>query len=1255
MRILAIRGQNLASLAEPFEVDFEAEPIRTAGIFAICGPTGAGKSTLLDAMCLALFDRLPRFDHADGQARIGRADAEEALLQTYDDVRNVLRHGAAEGFAEVDFVGQDGRSYRARWQVRRARGRAEGRIQNQAVTLHDLESNQAIGDKKTETLAEIARRIGLNFQQFRRSVLLAQGDFDTFIKADAKARAELLERITGTGIYAEISKAAHVRRRSEEQALQAMEEQLSASPPLEAEARAAAKAAERQAWEHLAEIDRERERIAQAAAWHASRDQLETRLAQARQALGQAQALDEAEMPARAALAVSERAFAIRAEWDEARRRAAEADALRATLLRAQNDALEARRRCERITADRHAADQRLATARLEVERAAPVLARARELDGELARARGDVDSAAAESLRLQGELQAAKAAAEQAARDLQAATQTHDEHRQWLERHAALEALVPRVDDVLGDLDAWTGLGAAILRLQREGQGLARERGALAAATKEQTIQTEQLRIQIQDLERHCADIRGEAAAIDRPALQARLDQARMAQTALDQLVDAGREVRRAQAALVAIDQEERRDAESRCLAERDLARADAELPSMRGQMIEARRGHDLSAAAAGEQAQHLRSLLVEGQPCPVCHAVQHGKAGAAGVIAARARADQDRVAELEAAVEELQRIHAGAQARLEAIARAEASRAARRDAETADLAHGLRRFQEILAGLRPLDQVLGDSWRELPDDPSECDGAAMAGTAGQLERICQEAQASLLRRSELEAALQAQQAEGEALKASLTALEQTMRQGADRAQQLALEENLVRERCLAACREQEQAGARLQQILAGPLPDWREQQAKDHGAFAAKCRQQVAEWSARTGEKHRLAAFCAGLAARLAGQQEMVARQQQILAQAQGHLSRLVQERDRLMEMRAGLLEGRAADVVEASLRQAVQETDQAFQAATDSLALAEREQAVTRDGVARDERALEAGLAASLAAGQKLARVLEERQLEPTVVEQALERGEDWMAAERLRLATISRALDTSRATLQDREKALRDHEATGKPACPAEEVQKLRTELDSRREAAETAHRACWAILDRDDRIILEQAELLARLEARRAQADVWLRLAALVGSADGAKFRRFAQNLTLVQLLDLANLHLAELHPRYELQRAPGGDLVLQVIDRNMADEVRGVHSLSGGERFLISLALALGLASLSSGHGIRVESLFIDEGFGALDGQNLSMAVSALERLQATGRRVGVISHVEELKERIAVKVQVAPQGGGRSRVEVTF
>lgn len=164
-------------------------------------------------------------------------------------------------------------------------------------------------------------------------------------------------------------------------------------------------------------------------------------------------------------------------------------------------------------------------------------------------------------------------------------------------------------------------------------------------------------------------------------------------------------------------------------------------------------------------------------------------------------------------------------------------------------------------------------------------------------------------------------------------------------------------------------------------------------------------------------------------------------------------------------------------------------------------------------------------------------------------------------------------------------------------------------------------------------------------------ESWARLNELLGSADGAKFRRIAQGYTLDRLLIYANLHLQELSSRYVLQRVPDR-LALQVCDNDMLGEVRSVHTLSGGESFLISLALALGLSSLSS-YRMNIESLFIDEGFGSLDAETLGVAMDALEHLQIQGRKIGVISHVAEMTERIPVQVQVRRVANGRSRIAV--
>src|SRR6187402_1455489 len=134
MRILAIRGANVASLAGEFAVELDRGALASAGLFAIVGPTGAGKSSLLDALCAALFNRTPRLD-GRSSVKIGRGDEPEELHLSPFDPRALLRRGATKGWAEVDFEGGDGRRWRARWQVARARGRVDGRLQDVQMSL----------------------------------------------------------------------------------------------------------------------------------------------------------------------------------------------------------------------------------------------------------------------------------------------------------------------------------------------------------------------------------------------------------------------------------------------------------------------------------------------------------------------------------------------------------------------------------------------------------------------------------------------------------------------------------------------------------------------------------------------------------------------------------------------------------------------------------------------------------------------------------------------------------------------------------------------------------------------------------------------------------------------------------------------------------------------------------------------------------------------------------------------------------------
>ena len=172
-------------------------------------------------------------------------------------------------------------------------------------------------------------------------------------------------------------------------------------------------------------------------------------------------------------------------------------------------------------------------------------------------------------------------------------------------------------------------------------------------------------------------------------------------------------------------------------------------------------------------------------------------------------------------------------------------------------------------------------------------------------------------------------------------------------------------------------------------------------------------------------------------------------------------------------------------------------------------------------------------------------------------------------------------------------------------------------------------------------VYDQRQMSAALQLGRSReqqqvAENWQNLNDLIGASDGSRFQRHAQQFSLDVLLAYANAQLRSLAPRYVLQR--GEDkLNILVVDDDMGGEIRGVHTLSGGETFLASLALALGLAELSS-QRVSLESLFIDEGFGSLDADTLRMAMDALDRLQAQGRKIGVISHVQEMSDRIDVE-----------------
>ncbi|MBI1980320.1 MAG: AAA family ATPase, partial [Methylocystis sp.] len=697
LRILAIRGANLASLAEAFAIDFDSEPLRSAGLFAITGETGSGKSTILDALCLALYDKFPRVVAAS--ASEGAPDPSGETLGA-GDPRAILRRGAGRGFAETDFIGKDGLRYRARCDLQRARGRAAGALQKRGRSLWRIDDAgeivAAIESGIEPVNARIAELTDLTFDQFRRTALLAQGEFDAFLRADAKERAELLEKVTGAEIYGFLSKRAYERAREAQQAFALVERSRAEIGVMSEDERAAIDA-------DLAAIDGERAKIAMLRA-------------ETLEALGRLDALEQAQM--KFAQAMSARGEALRAFAGLSRERETLAALAQVEPLRGPRDELrraeDAKEQATRAAAEAKAqataaqenfaaheaqarsAMQACAAAEAEIARFAPIWSEAAALDARIANLANEEETA--RSVAEDAALRAAEKRADHAAAVVQVVNIQQEKERANadLARLAPARPLSerwPEIDEWLtkrGDLSqakrtCGLALASAVADLSRDEATLAE----FDSRDAQDRAASEKLTTQIDERARALL-------ALDEPASLARAEALLSAAEHIEGLRRQARAYDEAGSAAASAHQDIARSAEDEAALRQNLEELRANRAEHASHSVEAERFGELADAAADPQALRLRAALSDEAPCPVCGALEHPfadrhDAASALIEALRARRDDARrslgrldeeIVALSARAAETQALHKDASRRaaeaLSARERAEAEYAA-------------------------------------------------------------------------------------------------------------------------------------------------------------------------------------------------------------------------------------------------------------------------------------------------------------------------------------------------------------------------------------------------------------------------------------------------------------------------------------------------------------------------------------------------------------------------------------------------
>lgn len=1151
MKILGLRLKNLNALKGEWQIDFRQPAFADNGLFAITGPTGAGKSTLLDAICLALYHETPRLNAVGGQSN------------------ELMTRHTADCLAEVEFEVQS-TVYRAFWSQRRARDKADGALQPPKVELARIDAATGTGHILTTHSKDKTRRIaeitGLDFGRFTKSMLLAQGGFAAFLNANANDRAELLEELTGTEIYGQLSQAVFERAREAREALARTQAQADGVQLLAPEARAELQARHQQLHTALADTQ---------TAWATAQGQH----AWLQQCASAQQAVDQATAAEQRALQAQHQAH------DALQRLEQDAPAQRLLPLHQHwQRSLDAHRQTQDTL-------QKLEQSLLDQQ---ALQAHLHQHAAHLAQA--EASAARQQLLALQATMEG-----------LQRYQQQHAADAQLGEHLGSWRALLQQRQHALQQRDEQQRsagqLATDVAQLQR---ALATQTGQLHTATQAETAASDALQAATaalhQLLAQHGSASLAELRARWQSALQA-VAQAEQCQA----LAATRREHAQHQEQLVAAIAAGTAEFDRLAAALADLRQryaAQREVVTDKRQLLEQERR--IQSLEAHRQA------LQPGQACPLCGALEHP--AVAAYQALDVSATQTALNAAEAALEQWKEQGEAAKAALAAAQQRQSGlhdQLQQRQAASA-------RSAEAWQALQPPDGPTGD-WQQ-PGPWAEALAQAHS-QASAVQRALQQAEdGEQALHAATAAHYQATQVRHDAVHQHQV-LQQRLHEAQQRMQQA--QQALEQQAGTLATLE-----AQLQASLAA-----HGQHLPDPAATAAwlDARQQAwQQWQDSVQQLQQLSP-------RWALQQQDCAQAEATAAQWQERSAAGPWPATRSMASPApdpATLPATLADCAPAIAAQA-QLLAQLQGRITQTQSAAQAEQAAVAQAHSDWLQALQASPFADVQAFL-LACLPED---------------------ERLRLQQWQRTLaDAVQAAATLRAQALAQHaqlQAQALTDQPPEAVLHQLEALELQRRTLTEQLGATRARLEDDDRHRENQQTLLAQIAAQAQDSELWQRLNALIGSAQGDKYRKFAQGLTLDHLLQLANQHLARLHERYVLQRKPTGELELDIVDRWQGDVARDTRTLSGGESFLVSLSLALALSDLVS-HKVSIDSLFLDEGFGTLDGDTLETALAALDVLNARGKMIGIISHVEALKERIPTQIHVEKGGGvGHSRLSI--
>ena len=1164
MKFLQLEILNLASLDKQGGevINFEEGALGESTIFSIVGPTGSGKSTLLDAICLALYNRAPRYPRKKGDKNqnieiFGAADASESNRLAPTDSRNILTRGKKEGYSKLTFLANNGSIYRAEWHVRFQRVRYE----NAKTALYKITRN---GEETTEEAAdwnELPNIIGLDYDQFLRTVLIAQGSFANFLTAKENERYELLEKLIGceetyTNIATEIKKAKDLATDAYNQmaaSVEAVKQNL-----LNDEELAQLKEEIARLEKAEKELDSQLQAISKELQWFEENDKqinqitiCQTDMEQATNAIKEMQAqilrlqLHDEVQPAVNLLQEVERQTQSIHEQE-------------GNILKAEGNIKSQESAISESEKTLASLKEAVSKAQEQLEKALPVIAEARALKTKMEAAMPN--------------LKEKKEALELAQKENLTALKDVEENARNIQKWEAETE-------------------KANLAFKASQEEIAKQKQVLHEATQaaEQAWETERNKTAGQNIE----ELQNSKTVADRK---------------LQDVQQAIKVVAHLDAATA-----EKQKNEERILV---LGKRNAEIDEALGKLtIEALTQETLTLRNAytlmvSEKWEIHRANLTEGKPCPLCGSMTHPY-----------HTDNRQFEEATTELSQLLKVKEDLLKQQQKQEKNLSGERKQNDGEVQTLQKQQKKLSGEIATYEEEWKALIAQYPKIPKAEAELKSLLpiyenKAKDASSKLSLFNKIQKEIERLTQLKDKAVKDEAAYESKASTILnkAQENTSTCATKLAEQKALTTNLISQQKSkeeaygkalqtwnSAKKEMEEWQEKYKQILNGEEPDAAEQRltaAKDEATKAA---------DKQNENINKLKAELANSKGSHQTMQSQNKTMKENLQAKEKELDLWIEEYNKQLEEKN--IEGKDSEETD-SKGKGFEKTDS-------------------------KEKSIEK-------------RSFESRFIDRNIIGEMLHSAEDWNAIRREK-DEKEKAVASTTALYQSAEKAHQQH-LEHQPAQTRDALLAIQQEYQERSQRNELI--AANARMQNHQEAVKQLGDKAEALNLVTQEKDDWTAITDAIG-ADGKTLRKIAQCYTLSFLIAHANQEIRKFNSRYELQQVKHS-LGIRVIDHDRADDIRDTTSLSGGETFIVSLGLALGLSALSS-RNISFENLFIDEGFGTLDPDTLATVIDSLAMLQSSqGKKVGVISHTDTMSERITTQIRIIKNGNsGSSHIEI--